>query len=68
MMTIPANAIKQEVRQLIDAQIETFSQPSCLTSPQLREYHERFEKIRMLCQELDEIAWSSRERHLEMAS
>ena len=68
MMTIPANAIKQEVRQLIDAQIETFSQPSSLTFSQLREYHERFEKIRRLCQEMDEIAWGSRERHLEMAS
>lgn len=68
MMNIPASNIKDEVHQLIAVQIETFAQPSPLTSSQLREYHERFEKIRMLCQEMDEIAWGSRERHLEMAS
>ena len=68
MMTLPASRIKQEVRQLIDAQIETFTQPSSLTSSQLSECHERFERIRMLCQEMDKIAWGSMERHLEMAS
>jgi hypothetical protein len=55
MMTTPANAIKEEVRLLVNVQIETFGQPTPLTSSQLREYHDRSEKIRLLCQELDRI-------------
>ena len=39
MMTTPASAIKDEVRLLIDIQIETFRQPTPLTNSQLREYH-----------------------------
>jgi len=41
MMTTPATAIKDEVRVLIDVQIETFGQPTPLTSSQLREFHYR---------------------------
>jgi len=59
MMTTPATAIKDEVRVLIDAQIETFGQPSPLTPSQLREFHDRSETIRMLCQELNRIRTSS---------
>jgi hypothetical protein len=55
MMTTPANAIRDEVRKLIQTQIETFSQSSCLTSSELSEYHHRAERIRQLGLELDRI-------------
>jgi hypothetical protein len=68
MMTTPA-AIKDEVRVLIDAQIEAFGQTAPLTPSQLREFHDRSEAIRMLCQELNRIGTSSvMERRLEKAS
>jgi len=69
MMTTPATAINDEVRVLIDVQIETFGQPAPLTSSQLREFHDRSETISMLCQELNRIGASSvMERRLEKAS
>jgi hypothetical protein len=40
-MTTPASAIKDEVRLLIDVQIETFGQPAPLTSSQLHEFRQR---------------------------
>ena len=43
MMTAPATAINDEVRVLIDVQIETFGQPAPLTSAQLPEFHDRSE-------------------------
>jgi hypothetical protein len=68
MMTTPATAIKDEVCVLIDAQIETFGQPVPLTPSQLREFHDRSETIRMLCQELNRIGTSSvMERRFEKA-
>jgi hypothetical protein len=68
-MTTPANAIKREVQTLIDFQIETFAQPTAITSSQLHEYHSRSEKLRMLCQELDRIGSRSVvDRRMEMAS
>jgi hypothetical protein len=57
--TTPASAIKDELRVLIDAQIETFGQPAPLTPFQLREFQDRSEKIRMLCQELNRIGTRS---------
>jgi hypothetical protein len=69
MMTTPATAIKDEVRVLIDAQIETFGQPAPLTPSQLREFQDRSEKIRMLCQELNRIGTRSvMERRLDGVS
>jgi hypothetical protein len=66
MMTIPASSIRDEVRVLIDVQVETFGQPASLTSSQLREFHDRSETIRALCQELNRIgARSVIERRLE---
>ena len=66
MMTTPASAIKDEVRVLIDAQIETFGQPAPLTPSQLREFHYRSEKLKLLCQELNRIVTRSvMERRLE---
>jgi hypothetical protein len=68
-MTTPAIAIKDEVRQLIDIQIETLRQPAPITSFQLHEYHYRSEKLRTLCQELDRIGTRRVvERELERAS
>jgi hypothetical protein len=68
MMTTPASAIKDEMRVLIDAQIEIFGQPSPLTPSQLREFHSRSEAIRMLCQELTRIGTGSlMERRFEKA-
>jgi hypothetical protein len=56
MMTTPATAIRDEVRKLIQAQIETFGRSSPLTSSELSECHHRAEKIRQLGQELDRIS------------
>jgi hypothetical protein len=68
MMSTPATAIKDEVRVLIDAQIETFGQRAALTPSQLRECYDRSETIRMLCQELNQIgARSVTERRFEKA-
>jgi len=68
MMTTPASAINEEVRVLIDVQIETFGQPAPLTPSQLHEFHDRSETIRMLCQELNRIgARSATERRFEKA-
>ena len=55
MMTTLAIAIRDEVRELIQSQIETFGQPSRLTSSELSECHYRAERIRLLGQELDRI-------------
>jgi hypothetical protein len=67
-MTTPATAIKDEVRALIDVQIEIFGQPSPLTPPQLHEFHDRSEIITVLCQELNRIAARSvTERRFEKA-
>jgi hypothetical protein len=54
-MTIPANAIENEIHHLIQFQIDTFGQPVPLNSSQLQEHHQRAEIIRNLGQELDRI-------------
>ena len=67
-MTTPARAIKDEVRVLIDVQIDTFGQPTPLTSSQLRKFHHRSEKLKILCHELDRIGTRSViEQELERA-
>lgn len=53
MMTTPATAIKNEIRELIHVQIEIFGQPAPLTSFELEECHCRAERIKLLGQELD---------------
>ena len=55
MMTNPAFAIKLEVSQLVELQIQTLRQESALTSSELQDYHMRAEKISILYQELDRI-------------
>jgi len=54
-MTTPASAIRDEVCELIDVQIETFGQPSPLTPSELTECHYRAERIKLLGQELDRV-------------
>jgi hypothetical protein len=55
MITDPASAIKREVLQLIDFQIETLRRDSSLNSSELIDYKARSEKIRTLYVELDRI-------------
>jgi hypothetical protein len=55
MMTTPASAIKNEIRELIHAQIEIFGQPTTLTSFELEECRRRAERIKLLGQELDRV-------------
>jgi hypothetical protein len=55
MITDPASAIKREVLQLIDLQIETLKQESSLDHSQLQDYQARSERIRTLYRELDRV-------------
>jgi hypothetical protein len=55
MITDPGSAIKREVLQLIDLQIETLRRDSSLNSSELIDYKVRSEKIRTLYGELDRI-------------
>ena len=68
MMTDPASAIKHEVHQLVDRQIETLRQPSGLTTFDLSDYRERSEKITTLYRELDQMRRANFERPLRRAS
>jgi hypothetical protein len=54
-MTDPAFAIKNEVQQLVDVQIDTLRKPALLTSSELDEYRSRSERITMLDRKLDLI-------------
>ena len=54
-MTTPAAAIKNEIRELIYVQIETFGQLSPLTPSDLSQCRYRAERIKLLGQELDHI-------------
>ena len=55
MMTTPAIAIKNEIRELIQLQIEMFGQPHTLTSSELVACSYRAERIKQLGEELDRI-------------
>lgn len=56
MMTNPAFAIKREVLQLVDVQIDTLRKLSSLTPSELDEYHSRSEQITRLYKQLDLMA------------
>jgi hypothetical protein len=58
-MTQPAAAIKRQVCQLVDEQIQTLLQETSLTSSDLLRYHARSEKITALYAELDGIVRES---------
>ena len=68
MMTDPASAIKREVHQLVDLQIETLRQPSRLTASDLSDYRVRSEKITTLFHELDQMRRANFERPWRRAS
>jgi hypothetical protein len=55
MLTDPASAIKHEVHQLVDLQIQTLRHPSSLTTSDLLDYRVRSKKLTVLYQELDQI-------------
>jgi len=55
-MTTPASAIKDEVRELIHAQIAIFGQPAPLTSSDLEDCRRRAERIKLLGRELDQVS------------
>jgi hypothetical protein len=67
-MTDPASAIKHEVHQLVDRQIETLRQSSDLTTSDLSDYRERYQKITTLYRELDQMRRANFERPLRQAS
>jgi pyruvate/2-oxoglutarate dehydrogenase complex dihydrolipoamide dehydrogenase (E3) component len=52
---LPDADTKDEVRVLIDVQIETFGQSAPLTSAQVSEFRYRSERISTLCQDLNRI-------------
>jgi hypothetical protein len=68
MMTDPASAIKHEVHQLVDLQIQTLRQPSFLTTSDLLDYRVRSKKLTVLYQELDQIRRASFKGRLRRAS
>lgn len=68
MMTDPASGIKREVHQLVDLQIQTLRQPSCLTTSDLLDYRVRSKKLTMLYQELDQIRRARFKGQLRRAS
>ena len=68
MMTDPTSAIKREVHQLIDLQIETLRQPSTLTTSDLVDYRVRSKKITVLYHELDQLRRASFKERLTRAS
>jgi hypothetical protein len=67
-MTDPASAIKREVHQLVNLQIETLRQPSCLTTSDLSDYRVRSEKITTLSRELYQMRRAHFEGRLRKAS
>jgi hypothetical protein len=68
MMTDPTSAIKREVHQLVDLQIQTLRQPLCLTPSDLLDYRVRSEKLTILYQELDQIRRAAFKGQLHRAS
>ena len=55
VMTSPAAAIKTEIRELIDLQIQVFGQPAPLTPFELDDCRRRAERIKSLGRELDQL-------------
>ena len=54
-MKTPATTIKDEIRELIDIQIDAFGQPTPLTASELSECRYRSERIKLFGHELDRI-------------
>jgi len=64
----PAPAIRREVQELIQLQIETMNLESSLTASQLWEYHSRSQRIKELYGELDQIVRERVRHELRTAS
>jgi hypothetical protein len=56
MITDPTSAIKREVHDLIDLQIEMLRQESSLTTSHILDFQLRSERIRSLYRQLDRLA------------
>jgi hypothetical protein len=68
MMADPASDIKREVHQLVELQIQTLRQPSCLNTSDLLDYRVRSKKLTALYKELDHLRRASFEGRLRRAS
>ena len=68
MFMDPASAIKKEVHQLVDLQIETLRQESSLSPKELLDYNARFKRIQTLNEELDRMQRTRFERKFAKAS
>ena len=68
MVTDPASAIRHEVQQLIQQQIDILRLESTLTPSQLWEYHSRSQRITALYKELDQIRRDRIKYELKAAS
>jgi len=68
MMTDPASAIKREVFQLIELQIETLKREGRLTDSDLEQYRARSGEIARLYRELDCMRQARTEWRLARAS
>lgn len=55
MITDPPFAIKNQVQQLVDVQIDTLRKPASRTSSELDEYRSRSDRITALYEQLDLI-------------
>jgi len=63
VMTSPAAAIKTEIRELIDIQIQVFGQPTPLTPFELADCRRRAERIKSLGRELDQLGIAAIKPH-----
>ena len=59
VMTSPATAIKTEIRELIDLQIQVFGQPAPLTSFELEDYRRRAGRTKSLGRQLDQTGMAA---------
>lgn len=58
-MTNPATAIRMEIRELINLQIQVFGQSEPLTPSELEDCHRRAEQIKSLGRELDQVGFAA---------
>jgi hypothetical protein len=63
VMTSPDTAIKTEIRELIDLQIQVFGQPTPLTPFELADCRRRAERIKSLGRELDQLGIAAIKPH-----
>ena len=63
-MNSPDTTIFNEICDLISAQIDVLETPEALTPEQVLEFQGRSEKIRVLCDQLDQSDWTQLEEQL----